>query len=214
MGIFRDNLHHCVRDFARLLTGSNGCLEVYNQWRYQLLGECELRRTLVEVTVWDLLRIIRSPFPTDRVSLCETTVTCGTCLIINLLLISRKLHVYMVSRPYPITKESVTTAKVALLLCRFKNLSVGSTGNRAQSYRLRVPYPAMNWACQSAVKDLFESYSKQSCQIKMVCQNLEQSDWSYTPVKNIVWPITGRIRNLLLVKILYRFPAFWCAAIC
>lgn len=68
-----------------------------------------------------MLRIIRSPFPTDRVSLCETTVTCGTWLIINLSLISRKLQVHIVSRPYPRTKESVTIAKVALLLCCFKN---------------------------------------------------------------------------------------------
>ena len=85
-------------------------------------------------------------------------VTCGTWLIINLLLISRKLQVHMVSRPYPRTKESVTIAKVALLLSCFKNLSVGSTGNRAQSYRLTVPYPANNLACQSAVKDLLYGY--------------------------------------------------------
>lgn len=73
-------------------------------------------------------------------------VTCGTWLIINLLLISRKLQVHMVSRPYPRTKESVTIAKVALLL------------SRAQSYRLTVPYPAINLACQSAVKDLLYGY--------------------------------------------------------
>lgn len=85
-------------------------------------------------------------------------VTCGTWLIINLLLISRKLQVHMVSRPYPRTKESVTIAKVALLLSCFKNLSVGSTGNRTQSYRLTVPYPAINLACQSAVKDLLYGY--------------------------------------------------------
>ena len=59
-----------------------------------------------------------------------------------------------------------------------------------------------------------QSFSKQSCQIKMVCQKLEQSDWSYTPVRNIVWPITGRIRKFSLVENLYRFPAFWCAATC
>ena len=70
----------------------------------------------------------------------------------------RKLQVYMVSRPYLRTKESVTIAKVALFLSCFKNLRVGSTGNRAQSYRLTVPYPAINLACQSAVKDLLYGY--------------------------------------------------------
>ena len=85
-------------------------------------------------------------------------VTCGTWLITNLLLILRKLQVYMVSRPYLRTKESVTIAKVALFLSCFKNLRVGSTGNRAQSYRLTVPYPAINLACQSAVKDLLYGY--------------------------------------------------------
>ena len=60
-----------------------------------------------------------------------------------------------------------------------------------------------------------EIYSKQSCQIKMIWQRLETM-WLvirfFSQVKNIVWPITGRIRNFSLVKkVVSVFPPFWAA---